>query len=161
MKQVSNEEFLAAFNNEIYRKIINAASKKYKSILGEEVEVCKLDGLWLALRDYENARGMTFTTYLFESVKRKCFAEAKRVRRKNKKERNFSSLNMPENTYHDDYLMNDIALSLNERDAKLLSDRFIYNKTLLEIGNEYDVSFQAIDQRLHTLTKKIKRILTE
>lgn len=161
MKHITNEEFNTAFQSKLNTKIMKAASKKYRSVLGDEVEVCQLEGLWLALRKWESERGMQFTTYLFDCVKRKCYAEATKIRRKNEKEHNLPSFHLPEQSYHDSYLINDMVLSLNERDAKLLSDRFVSNKTLLEIGNENNVSFQAIDQRLGTLTKKMRRILTE
>lgn len=161
MKLITNDEFTMALRDSNNKKVMNSASHRYKSLLGVEVENCKTDGLLRALQKYDNTRGMQFSTFLYENVKRKCYAAAMKVKKRKTNELIYIQHTIKNYTKHDSMLISDLILSLNEKDNKLFSDRFIYSKTLLEISLEYGVTLQAIHQRLNTLKKKIKRILTQ
>ena len=161
MKQITNEEFELAFKNAANVRIMKSASRKYQKVLGEDVLACQIHGLWTALRKYDATRGMRFTTYLFECVSRKCYAEASKLTNKKKREIIMPPDKLPDTTaYFETTFVSDMLMSLSEKDAKLLTDRYLSGKTLIEIGTEYGVTLQAIQQRLGTLSKKMRRILT-
>jgi len=160
MKQISDDDFNKELKSKANIRLMNVAAKSYNRILGRAIESYKAEALWQSLRRFDPSRGMRFSTYLYQMVRRKCYYEANRIKNVKKRDEKIFSYRPAINSQTNNTLIFDILNSLPEKEAKLLSDRFIYNKTLLEISKENDVSIPNIHQRLKVLKKKIKTILT-
>ncbi len=158
MRIISNEEFTEALNNIDNIKIMNKASVSYSKNLKSRLKECKMIALWEALRDYKSDRNMKFSTYLYYKVRRKCYDTYY-----TKAERNNNLISIEDSfsgSIVDSTFINDILMSLDKKDAKLIEDKFIYKKTLKEIGIEENVSLQAIKQRLDVVLDKLREILS-
>lgn len=158
MRTISNEEFDIAYNNTDNIKIMNKASLSYSKNLKSRLKECKMLALWEALRDYKDDRGMKFTTFLFYKVRRVCYdahySKAEKVNEFTSIEDSFSGCTT------DSTFIQDIMMSLSDKDGKLISDRFIHRKTLREIGKEHNVSPEMTSQRIDAVLSKLKKILS-
>lgn len=161
MNNITELQFNEAVEDKNNIKIMAVAGASYSKILGEELIVVKLSALWKTMKEFDEDRGMKFTTLLYTNVRRQCFESMKKIMKEKKKRKQEVSINNAINFgYQNSTLMNDIIMSLNPKEAKLLNDRFIMNKTLQEIGLEEGVTSQRINQRVDALLDKIKQILT-
>lgn len=161
MNEITELQFNEAVEDKNNVKIMAVAGASYSKILGEELIEAKLSALWKTMKEFDESRGMKFTTLLYINVRRKCFESMKKIMRDKKKRRREVSLTNAINFgYQSSTFMNDIVMSLSPKEAKLLNDRFIMNKTLQEIGTEEGVTSQRINQRMDALLDKIKQILT-
>lgn len=161
MNEITELQFNEALEDKNNVKIMAAAGASYTKILGEELTVVKLSALWTTLKKYDDTKGMKFTTLLYINVRRQCFESMTKMVNDRKKRRKEISLGSANNFgYQTSTFMSDIMMSLSPKEAKLLNDRFIMNKTLHEIGLEDGVTSQRINQRMDALLNKIKQILT-
>jgi RNA polymerase sigma factor (sigma-70 family) len=160
MKDVTVEEFQSAYMNENYNKVMNMAAKKFRWLLDEDIELCKAFALWKSLRKYDESCGAKFTTFLYNNMHQKCWTEYNKKRVKNERERDMLLNVEPRGAVVDNHLFTDIMMSLTPTEAKLIDDKFIQNKSLVEIGNEHGITPQRIHQRLQEVKEKIRVILS-
>jgi DNA-directed RNA polymerase specialized sigma subunit len=147
MKIIDNDAFLEAWNNTANIDIIEKVASKYAMYIPlNELQRCKMIGLWEAMRTFQENRGTKFTTHLANRVKWECLNAISEIIKENNQ--NISTL--PSGVA-------DQPLQLPELDEDsqvLLCQRFVENKTLRELGAIFNCSHE-------TIRRKIKKIIIE
>ncbi len=69
---VSNREFAMAWGDPHVRGIMNTVCRQFRKLSPHDRLSCQLAALWDALEDFDAARGVMFTTFLYAVTRRKC-----------------------------------------------------------------------------------------
>lgn len=166
LRTISNEEYEAAYKNDQYRKIIGKAMSTFR-IGRDEAIAIRDDALWMAMQSHDPERSK-FETYLYKKTQWLCYREVwKRSPRNsvyNNKLKVLEDFNMKNKNATYDPIKEcvnrieceEILETLDERDRKLLVDRFYLSKNLKEMGTERGVTLQAVEQQIKNVLEKIK-----
>lgn len=145
MRFISNEEFAEALTDR-NKKIFYSAVRNTKLSLDERYS-CYLISLWSALSSYDSAMNVKFTTYFYYVSKWNSLDFEKQVKKKleDRRIRNKKlELDLVE-----------LLDPLSEVESKILTDRFLGNKTLEEISSELKVSKNTVRNKLEKIKKKL------
>lgn len=149
---VDNEVFNFALENDDYKKIMNRAARNFiNSIPEEELNQCKMMGLWNALSKYSAGGKTKFTTYLYHHVRWQCLTYITG-------DLKHPTLELFEIESHNPF----VSLHLDEK-LECLPDelkdivikKHIWNMTLHEIADEYNCSHETIRRKLSYAMKKL------
>lgn len=160
MKQVTNEEFEKAYNNQDNKNIIKAATKKYSNRLSQDAQkTCGMHGLWRCIQNHDDKYGRKFTTSLFIHVDWECKRELGLLKR-----RPLSFLG----EYDDDVPSPpasgncmEILDALPEKQKEIMYQRFYENRTLEEIGKKQGYSKEAARQNINKILSKLRETSEE
>lgn len=138
---VTNEQFNEVYSRPEIKKIINKAIKKFRFLDSDELESCKLIGLWKAL---ESNRGdILLTTSVYNHVTWQCKDRAKLLC----KNTDTSQIPRREESNDSDIfdLISDIGSTPN---GQLIIEKVIDNLSLHEIGRKRNISTEAVRIRI-------------
>lgn len=168
-KEVTNEEYNAAYNNLNNRRVTNKVLSFYKDrIDSETLKTLGLQGLWRCLQFHDPERENKFTTSLWRFVTWACESEIKRLSTKKnsetKKKIKFTDMNF-------DYVGNDIKQEftldiftdieelLDAEYSEILKLRFQKGMTLQEIGEQFGYTKEAARQKLNNAIIQVKKLV--
>lgn len=152
---ITDQEFSIAWENKENRRIMQSAIRRYLGIISpDEVNSCKMIGLWECLKRHDPTKGRKFTTYLYGGVQIQC----KKV------------INKVKYVVIDDVVsymdfnriyIRDSLDKLEEEYQDLVYSRFFERKTLKEIAEENGYSIETARRRIKKALCKLKIILTK
>ena len=147
---VTNEELKAAYSRPEIKKIINAAAKRFKFLDRDELESCKLIGLWKALESNDN--DVLLTTNIYNNVTWQCKDRIKILY----KDTDTSDIQdrIRSNELEIVDLIDDIS---SVPDGCLVIEKIIDNLSLYEIGEKRSLSAETVRIRIN---KAIKALIT-
>lgn len=168
-KEVTNEEYLEAYNNINNRRVTNKVLSFYKNqIDSETLKSLGLQGLWRCLQFHDPKRENKFTTSLWRFVTWACESEIKRLSTKKnsetRKKIKYTDMNF-------DYVGNDLKQEfaidiftdideiLDTEYSEILKLRFQKGMTLEEIGNEFGYTKEAARQKLNNALIQVKKLV--
>ena len=135
--------------------IMNKVASKYQnSVDPDDVESIKLQTLWKCQKEYNKDKKTKFTTYLFNQLGYAFKTELK----KSKKSMNvgeYSGGIIDTDNYYQD--AKDMVTGLPEGVSKILEQRYLYNMTMVEIGNANGYSRETARRRLQNAIKICKK----
>lgn len=137
------------------QNLMNVVCSKYqKSIDFDQMESIKLNTLWECLKKYDDTKGAKFTSFLYQRL---TFALKNEVKPRKKKE--FSVNEIENNTPEKKPLqsINELLDGLPSESAKILSQKYIYNMTMVEIGKENGYSRETARRKLKNAIKIFKQ----
>ena len=156
MNEVTNEQIEEALKNKQYIGIMKKASEKFLKYMDEdEIRTCQLNALWNSMKNYKPKS--KFTTYLYNYVKYECLNYMTFLE---KSDITNWEMNKPANIKIDD--INDLISILADKELEeIMVKRFVENKTLKEIGDEYNTSYETIRKKLKKSMKIIRDFVEE
>lgn len=153
MRAISNEEFKIAYQSIDNKKIMYFASQPFAKMLSyDDLEHCKMIGLWQAMRKYDSGKSK-FTSYLTNSVTWECLGALNREV--------FHS-GVPIQSIINDFSSieaNDIIEQLDEYSQGIIRQRFTENLTYKEIGKVNGYSHETARKRVVRVLEKIREIV--
>jgi len=162
LRVASSEDIKEAQKDMNNVRIINKCLSKYAFCLDpDELHECGLHGLWKALEYHDYSR-QKFTNSLYTHVRWACLI---RMRDK-RKYKNTLSLDMLPDSGMDAYEdksfdkvdMHDAINSLNKCERRMVTDYYINNKKMKEIGTEVNLSKERVRQRINDSLKVLNNI---
>jgi RNA polymerase sigma factor (sigma-70 family) len=161
---ITDEQFSVAWENEDNRKIMQSAIRRYRGIIpADEMNSCKMIGLWESLKGYDKSKGRKFTTYLYCGILMQC---RKRINR-------FKYITIDDVApYMDLNKMNldaemtreKVRDSVDKLDADLrdlIYSRYFDGETLKEIAKANGYSIETARRRIKKAICNLKKILTK
>lgn len=149
--KLSNIEFENALENPNNKAIMIKASSAFKKFISkEELESCKMVALWQSMQDWRLDGGQKFESYLYQKVKWECLRVC--TQEFKYKKRNRELIHDIQTRKNENLL--DLLEILDPSEQDLLTQRFLHNMTLKEIGTLHGYSYE-------TARKKIKKILSK
>lgn len=153
-------------NNKEIQKIGYKAALKFKRQLNkEEIDSCFMLALWKACKkynpDYDPEKIASFNTFFYKGVLFECMklcksnASFKENINKIKSGKNLNKIK----SHYNDVNFNDFDakdMGLNEKESKVIIDRFWAGKTLKELSVEAKISQQAMKKRISKILKNVK-----
>jgi DNA-directed RNA polymerase specialized sigma subunit len=119
-----------ALGNIDYRKIMDSVCAKYcRSVDPDDISSLRLEVLWKCLNNFDEGRGVKFTTYLYQQLNYAMMNQL-RIRRREKNGIPFDICHNPKENI--EVLLSD----LNEDQQKILKQRFLDRMTMIEIGKK-------------------------
>ena len=167
MKIVTNDEVVEAFENVEYQKIMNRAASKFKGILNpDEIDTCKLNALWKALRSYDpekvsdrTKRRTKFTSYLYRGMSLECKTEAKFIMKFKQVARSINdNIECEKNTAKDMEVREEI---LSVKHGEIIEDIVFNNCSILEISKKTGISPQYTQVKKQKALKSLKERLDQ
>lgn len=150
-KIISNDEFNSAYNNIDNKLIMKKATKKFIYYLDkEELNSCKMVGMWKCLKTYKQESKMKFTTWLYNLVYWECLLELKRNNKIN-----LENHILNQETAKDDFYLFIKDISNND----LILDRLLYKYTLKELAQKYNTTIGKIRRQLDNSIDEISLLL--
>lgn len=117
-----------------------------KNLDVDDIESIKNFTLWRVLCNFNPIKGVKFTTYLANSLKKGLY---KAYLKKKQLVNNYENF---DKSYENDYTMTDIIMSLDGIDKELMDLRFVKMMTFNEISEKTGISSKLV-------CKKIKKII--
>ena len=152
--EITNEEFKLALSSK-NKSIMNLASLPYLRFLSkEELEGCKLIGLWLALQHYDSAKSK-FTTYLYNRVKWQCQDALKEVHSDVTTSGNLDCL--VDGKFLEDTI-EELIQPVDNESQKVISQRFREKMTLEQIGKANKYSRTTAQKRIQKSLKELRKV---
>lgn len=173
-------DFDLALDCQENKEVMRIASQRFK-IPRADKQQCKLLGLWDAVNLFDEKRGVPFKLFLSLRVKFRCLkwcTENYDPRMKYVDMFDNQFVNIDEESKHSpnmcdisDYTRNssntvrkykkysfttDLLLSLNDEEKELITQRFVENRTLEDIGKQYNLSYETIRKRINSILEKFK-----
>ena len=119
-----------ALENIDYKKIMDSVCGKYsKTIDPDDISSLRLEILWKCLNSFDESRGVKFTTFLYQQLNYAMMNQL-RIRRREKNGIPFDICQTPKDNI--EVLLSD----LNEKQKKILKQRYLDRMTMVEIGKE-------------------------
>ena len=119
-----------ALENIDYKKIMDSVCGKYsKTIAPDHISSLRLEILWKCLNSFDESRGVKFTTFLYQQLNYAMMNQL-RIRRREKNGIPFDICQIPKDNI--EVLLSD----LNEKQKKILKQRYLDRMTMVEIGKE-------------------------
>lgn len=147
---ITNEELKAAYSRPEIKKIINAAAKRFKFLDRDELESCKLIGLWKALESNDN--DVLLTTNIYNNVTWQCKDRIKILYK------DTDTSNIPRRTSSNELEIVDLIDDISTiPDGYLVIEKIIDNLSLYEIGEKRNLSAETVRIRIN---KAIKALIT-
>ena len=155
MKNITDEEFEAAYKNQDNMNVIRAATRKYSNLLSADCqETCGMHGLWRCLQSHNPEYGRKFTTSLFIHVDWQCKRElSKRIKNN---ESNLGDLDTQISFENPENILLDALDFLPEKQKQIIHQRFYENRTLEEIGDKNGYTKEAARQNINKIINKLK-----
>lgn len=152
-----------AWNNVEFRKILNAATKRYSRMLDmDDVQSLHMTTLWKCLEKYKEDSPMSFTTYLYTQALYTTLNLLKKQGRR-LKVRNIGDLNLDIITQPIDNSLenniNQVLSDLKPSERKLIEDRFYHGMTFEEIAELNGFSKETARRKLKYVLRKTKRLV--
>jgi len=142
------------YHNEDYSKISKKAIQKYsKQLSPDELEQCRCIGIWKAVENYNNNKSK-LSTFIYNNIVWEC----NRTIYNNKKA--FLSQTSQYNMYYlPNTLFQELEMSLEPLEFKILSGKFIEKKSHKELSSELGLSVYRIRRTISELLERLKHIL--
>ena len=160
------------------KTVMQIASQRFK-IPAEDKNQCRMLGLWDAVKLYDSTRGVPFKLFLSLRVKFRCLkwcTENYDPRIKyvdmldneqfsnieTESRLSFNPCNIRDMAHclgkskNNEHHLNEVILSLEGRDKELIVSRFLENRTLEDIGNQYGVSYETVRKWIKVILEKFK-----
>lgn len=157
MKEISNDEFDAAYKDKENKNIIRAATKRYSGALSSDIQSsCGMHGLWRCLKNHDPKYGRKFTTSLFIHVDWECKRELSQAKKKRvsflgEMDKEVASTYPSGNFF-------EMIECLSDKQQQIVYERFYENKTLEEIGKSQGYTKEAARQNINKIIEKLKSI---
>lgn len=137
---ISNEVYEAALYDPNNIRIMSSACDAFRGILDTQIlDTCKLYGLLECLEKHDDNLGQKFTSSLYQHVMWKCQqAVDEKVRTKTCCELTIDPID--DDSPMDTLLVEDCLSLLDEREADMVRDRYIYGLTYAELATKYECS---------------------
>lgn len=152
---ITDEQFSVAWENKEYRKIMQSAMRRYRGIIpADEINSCKMIGLWESLKRYDKTKGRKFTTYLYCGILMQC---RKRLSR-------FEYITIDDVASYMDFnriYIRDCVDKLDVEHRELVYSRYFEGMTLREIAKENDYSIETARRKIKKALCKLKKMLTK
>lgn len=157
MNQVTDAEYEEAQENINYKKIMHAASGRFKKIIPpNELKRCKLMGLWEALRRFDPSYNRKFTSYLYDQVKYQCL---KYISMNSRWTAECISNQYDFEAPSENKDLKMVLTMLTPEEQELINQRFIMRMTLKEIGEANGYSHEIARRRINDIIKILKENL--
>lgn len=159
-KEMSYED---AWENIEFRKILNAATKRYASMLdADDVMSLQMATLWKCLQKYREDSPMSFTTYLYTQALYTTLnllkKQGRRLKFRQVGDLNLDIITKPiDNSLRDD--MNKVLSDLKPDERQLLEDRFFAGMTFEEIAESNGFSKEKARRKLKYVLQKTKKLV--
>mgnify|MGYP003679755676 FL=1 len=135
--------------------IMNKVSSKFqRGVDFDDIQSVKLDTLWKCVENYDAAKGAKFTTYLHNQLS----YAFRNVLKKKKSHFNLGELHtsvMDKHDYSRD--ASDVVNGLPKHVSHILEQKYLYNMTMVEIGNANGYSRETARRRLQNAIKICKK----
>lgn len=149
--------FDEAVQNNDYKKIMFSVCNRYRKILNEDdADSLRLQTLWECCQKYdpEHPKKAKFTSYLYDRLN--C-----RIKNFLKKKNREKTGYLPEKSYSTDTLEFEILHSLTEEEKMILTQSYLENMTIEEIGKANGYSRETARRRLCKIRKKCRELLND
>lgn len=152
---VSNEEFEKEYRKKENLNVISWYCRKFgKNLPPDEIQACGYRGLWRALEIHNPTRGK-LVTILGACVKNEC---KKTLLEHNKFSNRHISGNFDnERTHEQEYDIQSLLSSVNNQEKNIILLKYYEGKTFKEIGHQYGLTKQRIQQIMARAFDKIRR----
>jgi DNA-directed RNA polymerase specialized sigma24 family protein len=149
-KVVTNEEFEIALNDINNILIMNSVCSSFRKFIDDdELYSCKLMALWQSMIHWKEG-GRKFTSFLFQRLKWEC------VKIMNQKKRNRCyNIEIEKVASVPGYFGETIEVLPNDL-QDIIVKRFVYKKTLREIGKEHNMCPETVRRRVFHALKMLK-----
>lgn len=148
------EEALASIDN---KKIMKAVCYRFRKMLDEDdAESLSMQALWECCDKYnpDHPAKTKFTSYLYQRLLNK-------IRNHLKKKRREKLGYVPEGSYLPKELEFDILNSLPSEDKNILTQSYLYNMTIEEIGKANGYSRETARRKLNRIKKRCRELVSE
>jgi len=136
------------------QNIMNKVASRYKgSIDIDDIESIKMQTLWKCIEKYDESRGSKFTSYLYQQLS---FAFKNKLKSKKVEFAN-SEIEKPDGKNKHKYEIIDILTGLEPELEEVLTQRFYYNMTMVEIGKANGYSRETARRRLKKAIKTCQK----
>jgi RNA polymerase sigma factor (sigma-70 family) len=153
MTIVNNEEYVKACNNIENKRIMRAASRKYRGLIPEdELKQCNMIALWLSMEAFNPTGGRQFTSYLYEGVIQSC----RRWLHANIRPMEQLPFELSVSNFNGSDVRDMIGL-LPENLQAIINQRFFDNMTYREIADIHGVSYETIRKRIKKALWKMSK----
>lgn len=154
---IFEEEMLKNENIEVMR----IASRRFK-IPSQDKHQCQLVGLWDAIRFYDPTKCVPFKLFLSLRVKFACLKWCEENGYNGKlfyiPEYNVSEPTQSISNIKTTSLVQQFFYCLSSDEQDLITKRFYENKTLEEIGKDYNVCYETIRKRINLILEKFREV---
>jgi DNA-directed RNA polymerase specialized sigma24 family protein len=130
--------------------IMNAVGARYRSIDPDQLDSIKLNTLWECAKKYDPKRGTKFTSFLYQNL---VFAFKNELK---KRIREFPTETIEANTPSRASSLTDIFDGMPKEYASLLEQKYVYNMTMNEIGNQNGYSRETARRKVAKAVKFYK-----
>ncbi len=153
-----NKIFLEKYNDDNISRLINSMVKPYRSWLDkEEIENCKVDGLWKALKKFDNSRKSSLNTFICNYVKWECRKLIHKKNKVNEKKENFRLNYKKKEVKNFDELYLYIGF-LTQEQQKIVKMR-LENRSLAEIGRILKIRRFTIRRIYEQAVEKLRALI--
>ena len=134
--------------------IMNKVASRYKRAIDlDEIESIKMLTLWKCVDKYDPERGAKFTSYLYQQLQ---WALKNKLKKK-KIEYGCDNIEKTDSGAKIAMEARDVMLGLDPEVQNILSQRFFYNMTMVEIAQANGYSRETARRRLKTAIKICKK----
>lgn len=134
--------------------IMNKVASRYRKAIDlDEIESIKMLTLWKCVDKYDPERGAKFTSYLYQQLN---WALKNKLKKK-KIEYGCDNIEKTDNGAKSAMEARDVMLGLDPEVQNILSQRFFYNMTMVEIAQANGYSRETARRRLKTAIKICKK----
>lgn len=132
------------------KALMNSVCSKYsKNIDHDQIESIKLITLWECIKKYNKDKGAKFTSFLYQRLD---FALRNELKKK-RKEFNFEDRDYGTKIEIKNNSFNELVDGLSTEDARLLSQKYIHNMTMVEIGEANGYSRETARRKINNAKK--------
>ncbi len=156
MKEITNDDFEAAYKDKHNKSIIRAATKKYSSVLSDDIQAsCGMHGLWRCMQNHDPSYGRKFTTSLYIHVDWECKRELSRHKKNSVSFLGEMDKEVSHTPASGEFF--EIIECLPENQKEIVFERFYENKTLEEIGKSQGYTKEAARQNINKAINNLKK----
>lgn len=162
--------FEEQLNNVDNKKIMLAVCYRYRKFIDEDdAESIRLQTLWECCQKYDpnHPKRAKFTSYLYDRLNNRIRNHLKKKKRDitnwfidNPATNNGTSNSQSQTCYSDSNLEFYILNSLNDEDKNIITQSYLYNMTIEEIGKANGYSRETARRKLHKVRAKCQELLT-
>ena len=148
------------FNTELAKRknktAMSAAARSFSSCLApDELEQCKLLGLWKTINNFDRRFGNRFTSLLYTNVRFECINQVKR-----NKPRAQSLFDESHEAPTKEFHFYEIVDGLSDAHKELLHQRYIQNCTLQEMAHRHNCSISCVRRKVKAAEKRVYELWT-
>lgn len=151
-----NNEFSKELAKQKNKMAMSAAARSFSSCLApDELEQCKLLGLWKTVNNFDRKFGNRFTSLLYTNVRFECINQIKR--NKPRAQSLFDeSIEEPVKEYH----FHELVDGLSDTNKELLYQKYIQCYTLQEMAHRNKCSISCVRRKVKAAEKRMYNIWT-